>query len=486
MAFDAMTSSDPDFRILVVDDDAGNRNSLRRFLLSKGYSVWISGSGEEAMSEMNSAPFNLVLTDIRMPGMDGMELVAWIKRTHPGTDAIIMTGYASIDTAARAVRMGAFDYLVKPFAHVELVSAAIERSITRQRAERELQLTTEKLRTSRRDFFGIVEKNVDGVIIVDRDGKVRFVNPSAVSLFGKPRNQLIGAPFGLPLIGGDMTEVDILHSGGESRIVEMSIQDTDWEGMPAHLVILHDVTAQKEMENSKTEFIANISHDLRTPLTSIKNAVDILLGRKAGEINEVQDRFLSMAERNVERLRKLINDILDISNIESNRFELACTNMDFKRCIDHVRADLDSLAHAKSISLQSRVEPDLSSTHADAYRIEQVLTNLIENAIKFTAPGGKIAIEVASAKDPGKSNGAGSIQVSVSDNGSGISEEHLSKLFDRFYRAGSAQPGTGLGLSICKKIVEAHGGKIWCESRQGEGSTFTFSLPIAKETRDMP
>jgi signal transduction histidine kinase len=224
---------------------------------------------------------------------------------------------------------------------------------------------------------------------------------------------------------------------------------------------------------------------MRTPMTSIKNAVDLILKGKAGDITDTQEKFLCMAKRNIERLARLINDLLVISKIEAGRMELRHAEMDLKGCIENVVDTFVQLANEKSISIKVRIDIDVPAFYADASKIEDVLINLIDNAIKFTPKNKTITIDARELKD-GADIAQGSdrfLQISVMDEGIGIPNQRIEQIFDKFVQVESTLSrqkgtGTGLGLAICKYIIEAHGGKIQCESKEGEGSTFSFTLPI--------
>ncbi len=241
----------------------------------------------------------------------------------------------------------------------------------------------------------------------------------------------------------------------------------------------------KRLDQLKSDFISTASHELRTPLASIKNAVDLILSKKAGEITDTQEKFLSMAQRNVNRLSALINDLLDISRIESGKIQLNYTEVDIKNIIENVINTLRSLANEKSISLKMNLAPDLPPIYADAFRLEQVLINLVNNAIKFTPDRGSIVVDVHQVDGVSDMSEdlKGFLELAVTDTGIGIPEEHVRHLFEKFYQVESSlsvkrQTGTGLGLAISKGIVKALGGKIQCKSKEGVGSTFSFTLPI--------
>jgi len=245
----------------------------------------------------------------------------------------------------------------------------------------------------------------------------------------------------------------------------------------------------KRIDQMKSEFVSVASHELRTPLSAIKNAVQLILKGKTGEINETQVRFLSLAERNIDRLTNILNDLLNLSRIESGKVEMSLEDFDLKGVIELVAVSLKPQADVKSIQLETEVPEQLPMVYGDREKIEQILINLIGNALKFTPEGGQIRIMVEPYPVHPEGESAQMVSVSVKDTGIGIPKEHLEAVFEKFHQVeGSLQRslgGTGLGLAITKGLVEALNGKIWVESEIGKGSTFTLTLPAAqKERRD--
>ncbi len=238
---------------------------------------------------------------------------------------------------------------------------------------------------------------------------------------------------------------------------------------------LHDVTAEREINQMKNEFVSTVSHELRTPLTSIKGYVDLILDGEAGDINEIQREFLQIVKQNGDRLVDLINDLLDISRIESGRIHLKIQPIDIGDAIAGAMDTFKAVLEQTDMSVSVKVPKGLRHAAGDRDRVGQVLINLISNAIKYSPGGGSI---VASARQRDNQ-----VLVSVKDTGIGISKEDQAHLFSKFYRVDSSLTrdigGTGLGLSICKTIIELLGGQIWVDSTVGKGSTFSFTLPIA-------
>jgi signal transduction histidine kinase len=254
----------------------------------------------------------------------------------------------------------------------------------------------------------------------------------------------------------------------------------DYNGKTVGMVtILNDITRQKEIEKMKTDFVANVSHELRTPLSTIQQNIALLIEGLPGALNETQMKFLSITQNNIKRLKRLISDLLDSAAIEAGKFKLKISKVDINEIINNVVTFLSRWAKTKDISMQTDLPPGSEVLEMDKDRIEQVLTNLISNAVKFTPEGGKILIS-SIVREPTEQIPQGAIEISVRDSGPGIAPGDIERIFEKFERAGAVSPGvggTGLGLSICKEILRMHGGRIWVESKLTEGSEFSFLLP---------
>jgi signal transduction histidine kinase len=230
----------------------------------------------------------------------------------------------------------------------------------------------------------------------------------------------------------------------------------------------------RELDQLKSTFVSIVSHELRTPMTSIKGYVENMLDGLTGYLTEKQFSYLGRVKYNVERLTRMINDLLDLSRIEAGRVELALRPVSLLELVTEVLESLQALAREKSLTLEARYADLLSMIHGDRDKLHQVLTNLIQNAIKFTPPGGAVLVESLVRDDQ-------FVQVSVTDTGCGIQPEDLAKVFEKFYRGESTPTdarGAGLGLAIVKSLVELHGGRIWVESVPGAGSRFFFTIPV--------
>lgn len=251
----------------------------------------------------------------------------------------------------------------------------------------------------------------------------------------------------------------------------------------------------EKLERLKSEFISIVSHELRTPLTSIKNSLDILTSGRCGEVTQSAEKFLSMAMRNVQRLSGIINDLLDLSKIEAGKMDFNFVQTNINTVIDYVKSALTEVAKSKGLTLITDETENIPSVNADPQRLEQVLTNLVSNAIKFTPENKtiKISSKIVNTetmrineyfKDSIKLIEGEYIQVCVEDEGIGIAESDMLHAFDKFAQIENSLSrkagGTGLGLPIAKQLLEAHKGAIWCDSELLKGSRFYFVIPVVK------
>jgi len=319
----------------------------------------------------------------------------------------------------------------------------------------------------------LITNNPDGIIVLDGNGVMHYVNPAAGALLNSKAEELIGEVFGFPVVAGEATEIDITHKRGETAIAEMRVVETEWEGKLAYLASLRDITERKRVDQLKDEFIGTVSHELRTPLAVIKEAVKLVLDEIPGPIVEQQRDILTTAEEHIGRLSKIIDSLLDISKIESGKLELQMSFVNLAELIKKVVPDFKHLAEEKNIGLDFEVAQEGINVYCDADKIREVLINLISNALKFTPQGGRVKVVCGAQENEAL--------VCVQDTGIGVSPENIRKLFDKFTqfgrKAGPGEKGTGLGLTISKGIVDMHKGRIWAESKLNKGSKFYFTLP---------
>jgi PAS domain S-box-containing protein len=346
----------------------------------------------------------------------------------------------------------------------------------------------------------ILASTADGLLVLDKKGCITHMNKVAEKLLGVSQSEAVGKCLteicSEERLSKTLCKIASLAGQREKQVEEILITQpkrrvlnvittpvVDRQNQFLGFVkTIRDITLEKEIDRMKSEFISTVSHELRTPLTSIKGYVDLILDGDAGEINKTQCEFLTIVKQNTDRLVSLINDLLDISRIESGKVQMRKEPLAIDKIIRDVVTNFKTLLEEKAHELELELADNLPILIGDRDRISQVLTNLLGNAIKYTPNGGQIKIE---AKIDNQF-----VKVSVSDTGIGIAKEDQAKLFQKFYRVDSSftreHSGTGLGLAIAKTIIEHHGGSISVESELGKGSTFSFTLPCATEKKKQP
>jgi two-component system, OmpR family, phosphate regulon sensor histidine kinase PhoR len=329
----------------------------------------------------------------------------------------------------------------------------------------------------------------EGVLVLDGEGRVRLVNQALERLFGLTgdiRGRTVMEALRLhqaqelvnrTLLDGQVQEFELDLpglDGNRSLQVNSAVvlgPDGRQQGM---IVVCHDLTRLKQLENTRREFVANVSHELRTPLSMIKGYVETLIDG-AKDNPEVATKFLQTIEKHADRLTYLIEDLLTISRLESGQVLMNFQRAELHGVADRVLSDLESRAAAKQVTLRNEVPAEFAA-HADAERLQQVLFNLVDNAIKYGRTGGSVVIGA-------RRNDKKQIELWARDDGPGIPLEAQTRVFERFYRVDKARSrdagGTGLGLAIVKHIVQSHGGEVWVESEPGKGAMFCFTLPEA-------
>ena len=341
------------------------------------------------------------------------------------------------------------------------------------------------LSTERNKLSAVLATMADGVAVIDGEDRVVLANPATETLLDLPsprqedqrlvemvRDHDLHRLISRCRSTGELQqeEVELTPSRRYIRVIAIPLPSTDAEEV---LLVLHDLTREQRVETTRREFVANVSHELRTPLASVKAAVETL---EQGALNEPQaaDRFLSGISRNVDRMTRIVEDLLELSRLDTGQAVIQMSSFHVRELIEETVEGYLPLAQANDVSLQVELPTDLPSVIGDEVKFQQVVSNLVENAIKFTPAGGKVTVTAEA--------GEKSVAMSVTDTGIGIAYEHVPHVFERFYKIDRSRKdeGSGLGLAIAKHIVQAHGGEMWVKSREGEGSTFTFSLPVDK------
>ncbi|WP_369959677.1 CHASE domain-containing protein [Pseudomonas benzenivorans] len=340
------------------------------------------------------------------------------------------------------------------------------------------------------ELSAILENAAEGILIFDDSGRIERANPASSQLFGYARTELIGRRIGslIPSLHPCSSavfdkqlrtplEVGGTHAQGRELELEISLSDYELPGRRLYICMLRDIAARKQVERLKSEFVATISHELRTPLTSIKGSLGLLSAGAVGPLGEQAHDLVSIAQSNSERLVNLVNDILDIEKLEFGHSRIQLSRTDLRPVLHEALTHNQGYAdgYQVSLSLDDSALPEQVPVQIDSQRLQQVLTNLIANAVKFSEPQGQVEIS-AQVLDK-------QVRVQVRDHGPGIAEEFRARIFQKFAQADGSDSrrrgGTGLGLSICKTLIERMHGQIGYDSVVGQGSTFYFTLPLA-------
>lgn len=491
--------SDP-VQILVIDDEQIMREGCSRILSKDGWAVLCAENGTKGLEEIkaHAEKIDVILLDLMMPGMSGMEVLDHVRALNPDLLVIVITGYATVESAVEAMKKGAYDFIPKPFTPDQLriiVRRALEKRALQKEAEflrREREKSLRDIATEKSKIKTIINCMGDGVLVCDRDGCIVLSNPAASRMLKIPEATLLGNFLSQCNLHSDLaktiqeslTTKDVSYT---SVSQELSIGESGETFLRAHtapvkndlgetmgsVTVLQDISHLKELDKMKSEFIAMVTHELRAPIAAVEQQLTVILNRMAGEVTEKQEQMLRRAKERTKGLLDLIRDLLDLSKIEAGKMVQYKEPLNLREVIQRVVDLMKAASENKKIDLQFSPPPHVPLIHADRNSMEGIFTNLISNAIKYTPEGGKVWIDLGEE--------GGFVKASVSDTGIGIKKEDLSRIFDKFYRVKSSETrqivGTGLGLSIVKSIVDAHLGSISVESEEGGGTTFTILLP---------
>ena len=349
----------------------------------------------------------------------------------------------------------------------------------------------EQKERDRKNAETVIRSIAEGLVVVDVNGNVVMMNHAAEKILGTSQKNKIGKPILEDIKKEHLVSLVTDYAKKECRKIELTDSEDETKkiirsssavienesGQTVGIVsVLSNVTKQKKLDQLKSDFVSKVSHELKTPIITIRNVVTLLLGESIGHVNEKQEEFLKISKRSLDRLILLVNDLLDQSKLEASKVELKMAPSSIEKLINDACDTLNAWVITKSIKLEKKIQKNIPEIQLDYNRIVQVLNNIIGNAIKFTPQGGFINIEA------GLEDSKENIFISISNNGPSILEKDLGKLFDKFYQGGERAltdtSGTGLGLSIAKEIVLLHKGKIWAENTKEQGVKFSFTLPI--------
>jgi len=495
-------------RILIVDDDLNLRRTMSDILETEGYEPVAAATGREALEEVSRTTPAVALIDLRVGDTSGIEVLRGIRQLSPETECIVLTGHATQTSAIEAVNLGAYGYLLKPYA-VDQLLVIVQRAIERREARRALEESEERYRR----FF---QTSRDCTFITSLDGQWLDMNDAAVQLFGygskeelrqvnvrefyvnpadrqmllqeiKEQGAIENRAIDLRRRNGDMIHTlisavglhdDLGHlTGFQGTIRDVTERKLAEEALTNYATELAEKNAELERLNEqKNQFLGIAAHELRNPLQFILAYSEFLLDETSDPLTEDQTQFLSVIRSSSEFVVRLVNDLLDVAKIEAGRLQLNLQPTDLGAIVRQNVSLNRTLAAKRGVGLQLHIEP-LPVMAIDPDKIEQVLNNLISNAVKYSPPGTAVNVSLSRHNDH--------LVLSVQDQGPGIPQDELDKVFQPFETTSVQSPrgekGTGLGLAITKRIVEGHDGRIWVESEPGRGAAFRLSLPIRGE-----
>jgi two-component system, OmpR family, phosphate regulon sensor histidine kinase PhoR len=359
----------------------------------------------------------------------------------------------------------------------------------------ELHAKLAELSEDRAQLLAMLTSMVEGVMVLDCQGHVLQVNPALERMFGVPRTDARGRPCAdvfrhqqlndlvATILARKTNQEDeiVLAPTGRCLHIQASIAGGERENEACAILVFHDITELRRLESIRRDFVANVSHELRTPLTSIKGYVEALLDGAKDDPDALL-RFLNIILKQSDRLNLIIEDLLELSKIESGRVSFKEELLDLRTVVDRTISMIQPIADKKRHRLVAVIDQGLPPFSGDEGRLVQVLTNLLDNAIKYTPEHGTIAVAVHLVEEGTGTSGRRMLEVSVTDTGIGIPVQDRPRVFERFYRVDKARSrelgGTGLGLAIVKHIVEGQGGRVWVEGTEPHGSRFVVRLPM--------
>jgi|GEM_PF-728522 len=643
--------------ILIVDDDKAVREMLSTFLEDQGYDIEVSDDGEDAIEKISENRFDLVISDLRMPGIDGLEVIQEYKERYEKGIGIIITGLATVESAVDALRLGIDDFVLKPF-NLKHLNDILDKALELRRIQEENRRLQEQVREERdelkktvtvleiiksialkmnynfsfsdlillvmkhlsrvvpydyamfvdtrqkvifthsdvtlnkqqkvriariaartlKDQYGVgdkineykfisdksaahhetlpeikstltlelksgeeqtgiiialgttgdqfagveqsfleqlskdvtrifnqfwnllteqkhriqllVDNLSDGVVLLDLFEKEIVFNPAAASIFEQHSSAFTIDSF-LETLGIDMTEIrevcfqndDIIQKmvdlpvENETKVLDVQVKGFKYPGYLEEGVVfsIRDITAKSEAEKMKANLIANVSHELKTPIAVIKEYLSLLDEGIGGTLNEQQLEFVEISNSHLDRLNRLIHNFLNMSKLDSGKLFIKPSMYDMNTLIDEAIKPLSYRLEKNKITLSKEYDQTLPETQLDKDMILQIMMNLLDNAIKYSPEQGTITVGTRHENEE--------IKVWVKDQGKGVSKANSSKIFERFFQDmwdETKPPGTGLGLAITRQLVEEHGGKIWVESPENQGARFYFTVPVQK------
>ena len=466
--------------ILIVDDEASVRDSLYQWFKADGYRVDTAEEATGALKKIQDSPWDIVLLDVRMPGMDGIELQRRIKQIDPSIVTIIITAHASVETAVQALKEGAFDYVTKPVDPDDL--GRLVRNAVEKR-----KLVAENIQLRRQIEEKLIESSVDGIVVADREGKILIFNKGAESMLGYSAEEAVGKMsmrdiyFGcrgklpsFPLLlrrkDGELVESEFSASvvydekGNESVTVGVFKDMREKRGIERELRNTREALLQSEKLAAMGRLTSQIAHELNNPIYGIMNTLELLKTEVPPESKRRRILELSLSE--TVRLSEMLRNMLNFSKPEEQKR----VPVNINELIEGILLVMEKQMWEANVRVTTAFSEENPVIAASANQIRQVMLNVIKNAKESMPSGGTLFVRTMLSD--------GYVRIVVRDTGVGIPEELKDKIFEAFFTTKQKVRGAGLGLSVCYGIVKGHGGEIEVESEVGKGTTFIISLPV--------
>jgi PAS domain S-box-containing protein len=485
-------------KILVVDDELGMREGMRRILEMQDLDVDTAENGTQGVEMGLAHEYDLYFIDLKMPDLDGTEVLRSIKLAYPEAICVVVTAFASIDSAVATTQLGAYRYIPKPFDPDELVlvtKTALERrdlilETRRLQAERQKRMMEISREQSR--LRTIISALDDGILVINQQGEIVLYNHAFHSLLEIKEQISVGDSFRekLPQELKDQinsllsNKVDfkaiqqeiVIRPPAEKVVMANITPINDNDGTAIGLVsVIRDITELKKIDVIRSQFVNMAVHELKSPLSAVQGYLELMVDKALGDAPELYDQYLTRSLDRTKALVSLINDLLNISRMEAGTTRREIERFDIRDLVNKSLETFKSELAETQLDLTTELDNDLY-IQADQREILRLLNHLIGNAIKYNRPNGRITI---SAHRDGHY-----IKLAVQDTGIGMKPEEKARLFEDFFRAKNEHTrtitGTGLGLTIVKKIVDAYSGMIEVESEFEKGSTFTVFLPVSE------
>ncbi len=503
-----------DARILIVDDEADIALILKLQLEDAGYRTTRARDGLEALEVLGRESFDLVLLDIRMPRLDGIEVLERIRSDWPEMVVVMMTAHGSEDIAVEAMKKGAVDYISKPFSSDDM-KKRVERAIQYNRTRLENERLQREVEEERRKMEAILHGMAEALIAVDRQGLVMSINRTAAGLFridpaevnSRPVEELLATSLpsgGLPCrkvlaTGEPCLDVayELLLPGRVVPVLSSASPLVNASGeMIGSVEIIRDISALKALEQEREDFVSMLSHDLKTPITAIIGSIDLVKDGLLGAVGTEQKSYLEAAVESCAEMVDMIDTLLDVHRFEAGRMVTTRVEVEVGPLLHRIVSRFEPVARNNGLDLVLTLPEHPATFPVDSKQFGRLVGNLLSNALKFTDEGSiqvraerlenavAVADRIPAMAYPPESipRHGHHILVTVSDTGAGIPSDSLVTIFDRFVQARNRKmgksSGTGLGLAFCRKVMDAHHGFIWAESEQDKGSTFSMLFPL--------